>query len=122
MGETYIKVRVRASPRDEKFVELNMLVDTGSTYSWLPSNLLEKLGVKPVRKAKFKTITGDVVERAVSHVFVEFEGEIAPTTVVFAENKDSLVFGLHGLESLGLEVDPATRQIRKSEALLALKT
>jgi len=34
--------------------------------------------------------------------------------------RDAAVFGLHGLESLGLEVDPTTMQVRKSEALLAL--
>jgi hypothetical protein len=33
---------------------------------------------------------------------------------------DSLVFGLHGPEALGLEVDPTTMLVRKSEELLAL--
>jgi predicted aspartyl protease len=51
---------------------------------------------------------------------VEYEGEIAPTLVVFAEEGDESVLGLHALESLGLEVDPVTRQVRRSEGLIAL--
>jgi len=58
--------------------------------------------------------------RNVGHVFVEYGGEVTPKTVVFADEKDVSVVGLHLLESLGLEVDPITRQVRKSEALLAL--
>lgn len=120
MGETYIRVRVRASPTDPLFEELKLLVDTGAAYSWLSTELLNKLGVKPTRRSRFKTIKGDIVLRDVGHVFVDYDGEMAPTTVVFAEKKDGTVFGLHALESLGLEVDSTTMQVRKSEALLAL--
>ncbi|MFQ6086371.1 MAG: aspartyl protease family protein [Candidatus Bathyarchaeia archaeon] len=120
MGETYIRMRVHASPTDPTFEELDLLVDTGAAYSWLSSELLKKLGVKPTRRSRFRTIKGDIILRDVGHVFVEYEGEMAPTAVVFAEKEDASVFGLHALESLGLEVDPATMQVRKSEALLAL--
>jgi len=69
---------------------------------------------------KFKTMKGDILQREIGHVLVEYDGEEAPTATVFAEDRDGNVFGLHGLESLGLEVDPTTQQVRKSEALLAL--
>jgi len=52
--------------------------------------------------------------------FVEYEGEIAPTLVVFAEEGDESILGLRTLESLGLKVDPVTRQVRKSGASIAL--
>ena len=99
---------------------LDLLVDTGAAYSWLPRRFLEELGVKPVRRSRFKTIKGEVIVRDVGYAFVEYEGEIAPTVVVFAEEGDESVLGLHALESLGLEVDPVTRQVRRSEALIAL--
>jgi predicted aspartyl protease len=120
MGETYVKVSVRRAPEAESWEELNLIVDTGATYSWMPRSVLEKLRVQPIRKASFRTIKGDVVTRNIGYVFVEYEGELGPTTVVFAESGDAAVFGLHALETLGLEVDPTTRQVRKSESLLAL--
>lgn len=52
---------------------------------------------------------------------MEHESETAPTVVVFAEEGDESVLGLHALESLGLEVDPVTRQVKRSEALIALR-
>jgi len=119
LGETYVLVKIRALTGIER-EEVRLLVDTGAAYSWVSRKILEKLSVKPSRRMRFKTIRGDVVEREVGHVLVEYEGEEAPTIVVFAEDEDGNVFGLHGLESLGLEVDPVTRQVRKSEALLAL--
>jgi clan AA aspartic protease len=120
MGETRIRVRFRALPTSSASQELDLLVDTGAAYSWLPRRFLEELGVKPVRRSRFKTIKGEVIVRDVGYAFVEYEGEIAPTVVVFAEEGDESVLGLHALESLGLEVDPVTRQVRRSEALIAL--
>ena len=119
MGETYIRIRIRALGGTE-VEEAHLLVDTGATYSWISGKTLERIGVKSSRKMKFKTINGEIVERKVGHVLVEYAGDEAPTTTVLAEDGDGNVFGLHGLESLGLEVDPTTQQIRKSEALLAL--
>ncbi|MCC6065558.1 MAG: aspartyl protease family protein [Thermofilum sp.] len=121
MGEVRIRVRFRALPTSPASSELDLLVDTGAAYSWLPRKLLEELGVKPVRKGRFKTIKGEVVVRDVGYAFVEYEGEMAPTVVVFAEEGDESVLGLHALESLGLEVDPVTRQVKRSEALIALR-
>lgn len=120
LGETYIEFKIRASPTQTGSQELKLLVDTGAAYSWIPRDLLTNLGVRSTRKARFKTIKGEVIVREVGHVFAEYEGDTAPTAVVFAEEGDANVFGLHGLESLGLEVDPTTMRVRRSEALLAL--
>ncbi|RLI25586.1 MAG: hypothetical protein DRO52_03790 [Candidatus Hecatellales archaeon] len=107
-------MRVKRRPEDERFEELSLLVDAGAAYSWIPGRILQRLGVEPSRRARFKTIEGRVIERSLGHVFVEYQGETAPTTVVFAEEGDKAVFGL--------EVDPTTGEVRKSEALLALHT
>lgn len=112
-----MKVRAIAGSQREK---VRLLVDTGATYSWVSRRTLERLGVEPTRRARFKTMGGEIVEREVGHIMVEYDNEEAPTTAVFAEDADGNVFGLHGLESLGLEVDPTTQQIRKSQALSAL--
>jgi len=53
LGETRTKVRVRVAKG------------------------LEKLRVDPTGKMRFRTITGQIVERTVGHVFVEFEDEVA---------------------------------------------
>jgi len=46
--------------------------------------------------------------------------EHATTMVVFAEESDANVLGVHALDGLRLEVDPTTKQLKKVEALLAI--
>ncbi|MEM1930313.1 MAG: hypothetical protein QXH81_10110 [Thermofilaceae archaeon] len=45
----------------------------------------------------------------------------ATRIVVFAESEDAKVLGVDALEGLRLGVDPVTKQLRKVEALLALR-
>ncbi len=50
---------------------------------------------------------------------IECEGLRGTTRIAFARPGDGSVLGLHALEGLGLEVDPTTRTLRKTEAFLA---
>jgi len=47
-------------------------------------------------------------------------GKRATTVVVFAEESDNEVLGLHALEGLVLKVDPVSRQLREIEVILAI--
>jgi len=78
------------------------------------------LGVRPRDKWHFRTATGERAFRDVGDVIVEWRGQSSPTTVIFAQEGDRSAFGTHGLDGLGLEVDPATRGVRRREHLLAL--
>lgn len=119
MGHTTAVVTLRNSDlsRAEK---IELLVDTGSMYTWVPSELLEKLGVEVRTVRRFRTIDGRLLKRDVAEVVIEYLDERATTMVVFAERGDSEVLGVYALEGLGLEVDSLTRELRKAEALLAL--
>jgi len=98
---------------------LKLLVDTGSLHSWVGSSTLHRLGVEPRYTMSFRTITGAKVERQIGFAEVEMLGLKLPCVVVFAQTGDIEVFGATTLENLGLEVDPATKEIRRSEALAA---
>jgi len=108
------------SPDQTRVESVELLVDTGSTYTWVFSELLKKLGVEAKTVRRFKTIDGRLLERSVGEVLIEYLDEKATTMVVFAEKGDAEVLGVYALEGLGLEVDPTTKQLRKAEALLAL--
>jgi len=68
----------------------------------------------------FGCIDNRIVERDVGEAVIECLGRKATSIVVFAEEKDNEVLGLHTLKGLGLEVDSVTRKLRESEAILAL--
>jgi len=120
VGHTIARVKVSNPREPAKSVELELIVDTGSTYTWVKRGTLESLGLKPKGRRRFKTIRGELIEREVGEASIECLGERATCMVVFAEEEDQEVLGITALENLGLEVDPITRQLKKAEALLAL--
>jgi len=103
-----------------KIEEVELLVDTGSTYTWVPKTILKKLGLRPKAVRRFKTIEGKLLNRSIGEAVISYIGEQATRMVVFAEEKDAKVLGVDALEGLGLEVDPITKQLKKTEALLAI--
>lgn len=119
LGHTSARVTLR-SPDLSKAEQVDLLVDTGSTYTWVSSAMLERLGVEAMTVRKFKTIDGQLLNRKIGEVIIEYMDEKATRIVVFAEEGDAEVLGVDALEGLGLEVDPITKQLRKSEVLLAL--
>jgi len=81
---------------------------------------LTSLELEPTGKRIFRTIEGRLVEREIGEAIIECRGEKATTIVFFAEEGDVEVLGVYALEGLGLEVDPATKKLKKSGAILAL--
>ena len=53
-------------------------------------------------------------------VKIEIDGKREFTIVVFGEEKDQEVLGVHALEGLGLEVDVTTGKLKEAETILAL--
>ena len=119
MGHTMAKVTLH-SPDMAKSEQVELLVDTRSTYTWVSKVLLKRLNVVAKTVRRFKTIDCRLLERKVGEALIEYMEEKATRMVVFAEKGDAEVLGVDALEGLGLEVDPITKQLRKVEALLAL--
>jgi predicted aspartyl protease len=91
--------------------ELELLVDTGASYSWFLRERLEALGIRPTGRMQFRTIDGRVLERDVAPVFVRSHGHVGGDTVVVVESGDAEVLGAHTLESLGLAADPVQKRL-----------
>ena len=89
----------------------NVIVDTGSEYTWLPEELLARLGVAPVRIDRFQTADGKILERSVGFAMLYAAGRSAPSIVVFAGNRDLVLLGAHGLEGLNLRVDLVRKEL-----------
>jgi predicted aspartyl protease len=120
MGHTTATVRIYNPQDNTKCIETELIVDTGSTYTWVRREKLEAIGIRPSKVRKFRTIEGKTIEREVGEAVIECLGERASSIIVFAEEGDVEVMGVVALESLALEVDPVTKQLRKAESLLAL--
>ena len=89
----------------------NVMVDTGSEYTWLPEELLARLGVAPVRIDRFQTEDGRILDRSVGFAMLYAAGRSAPSIVVFAGLGDLVLLGAHGLEGLNLRVDLVRKEL-----------
>jgi len=93
-------------------------VDTGATYTVLPSSLLQRLGVAALRRVRLRLTDGRVVERNLGEVGIEIEGyRVSATPVVFGEEGVFLP-GSVTMEQLGLAPDPIEKRLKPVEALL----
>ena len=89
----------------------NVLVDTGSELSWIPSPMLESLGIERNAKWRFRQANGAVLERWAGSAFVHAAGKRAADEVVFGEHDDMILLGARSLEGLNLRVEPANRTL-----------
>ena len=117
MGLFKSKIAVWNPAVPAKVEELELLVDTGASYSCFLRGGLEGLGIRSTGKMQFRTIDGRVIERDVAPVFVRSDGHVGGDTIVVAEPGDSEVLGAHTLESLGLAADPVQKKLIPSVGL-----
>ena len=97
--------------------EIEVLVDTGATFTKLPSRVLEDLGVSASFERDFEIADGSILRRRVGYVEVEVEGRKAPVPVAFAEDGERALLGATALEILGFTVDPQKRRLVPAPAL-----
>lgn len=118
MGFTYAKVIVSNPADKKKKREVELLVDTGAILTAIPRKILEELKIKPVGRRKLRVFGGQIVERDIGAMLIEYAEVYAGATVVFAEEKDTPVLGATALEALGYQVDPVTKQLKPTELLM----
>ena len=100
-----VTVTIQVGDRDgRQFEELDMIVDTGSTYTAVPRVMLERLGVPIQRSMPSQTADGRIVPVDIGQTIV-LEGIEFYTPVIFAEANEPSLLGVVTLEEAGLAVD-----------------
>ena len=88
-----------------------VLVDTGAELSWVPSGVLQSLGVERNNQWRFRQADGTVLERWTGTVVVYLAGKRAGDEVVFGEPGDLTLLGSRTLEGFNLRVEPVTKKL-----------
>src|SRR4051812_33191023 len=96
-----------------------LLVDTGSDYTWLPTDLLEKIGVKREKKVQLKMANGQPVSRDVGFAFLRADKFFTVDEVVFAKPTDLFLLGARTLEGFNARVDSKQKKLVAAGPLLA---
>ena len=112
MGTLRVDVEIENPARPGEKRTLNaVLVDTGAELSWVPSAILESLGVERNNKWLFRQADGSVLERWTGTVVVAVGGRRVGDEVVFGQPGDLVLLGSRTLEGLNFRVEPVTKQL-----------
>ncbi len=106
-----VKAVVAAPHRPEERGDVEFLVDTGATYTWIPAPTLEALGVTAARAQPVRLADGRIVERGFAWILLTLDGRTEPTPCLIGAPGSEPLLGAVTLEIFGLGVDPLNRRL-----------
>lgn len=95
----------------EQLEDLEVTVDTGSTFTAVPRVMLERLRVPVDRTARSRMADGRTVPVDIGWTVVRVEGQTFATQVTFAEEGEPPLLGVVTLEGALLAVDPVGQRL-----------
>jgi clan AA aspartic protease len=117
MGTFRYPVTLLSLDRTQR-VTLEMLVDTGATYTWVPEPILRQLGYQPTFRRRLRLANGQIIERSGCEAVVEIDGNALTTIVLFGDPASEPLLGAVTLEQFSLAPDPIAQRLIPVEALL----
>ncbi len=99
-------------------IGLDTIVDTRSTYTFIPAGVLTQLGIKPEGNRLFELPDNRTVEYSIGYARLRLDDNETITVVVFAEDENSPLLGATTLKHLGLGVDPINQRLIPVSAIL----
>ena len=94
------------------------IVDTGATRTTIPASVLDRIGIRPYRSARFQLADGSIRELRLGRARVTVAGRAELTQVAFGDEGMPCLLGAITLEELDLAVDPVHRKLIPTTALL----
>ena len=106
-----------ADQRGQRFEAVEMLVDTGATFTKAPGKLPERLSVPVEDLYTAELADGSRVERPRGRTVIRLEWKEFPTPVTFGEDGEQCLLGAMALEDAMLAVDPHSKRLIPVDAL-----
>lgn len=117
MGHFRVALQI-GDPAGERFEPIEALVDTGATYTWIPRDVLNRLGMTPEEEWPFVLADGREVRYPVAWMQIRIGERARPTIVVFGEPGSEPMLGVFALEGFRLAADPVNRRLISVPGLL----
>lgn len=117
MGTFRVTAEV-GDPLGQSYEMVEVLVDTGATYTTLPASLLRRLGVTPIARGTFVLADGSKAEREIGQTWMRLDGASYIVPVVFGDDGIQPLLGAVTLEIFRLGVDPVRKRLVPVPGLL----
>ena len=119
VGMTYIDGKVSRPEGRSRPVAVEFIVDSGAIFSVLPERVWKRLRLEGRREAYFTLADGTKITRPVSRCIFEIAGVSDVSPVVLGGPRDAPLLGMVTLETLGLMLNPLTRELLPMRLMLA---
>ena len=117
MGHVNVKLKLTNPVDPTRSLESVALVDRGATFTTIPRQLFESLGLTATGKRKVRTATRlETFEE--SFLAIEIGGDQPVTPVLVSDTLQKILIGVITLESLALAVNPTTGKLEEAETYL----
>jgi predicted aspartyl protease len=119
MGLTILTIEVANPATPEQREPVEFLIDSGAVYSFVPRLILERLGIRPHSRLRFRLGDGSTIERDRGDALFFYGGQRGAAPVIFGEPGDATLLGAVSLEALGFVLDAIRRDLRPLPMVIA---
>ncbi len=95
----------------QRFETVEAWVDTGASYSLVPSSILHRLGHSPTYRRPFRMADGSIVELGLIQLTIRIGQETRVVSCVFGEEGREPLLGATAVEEFALGVDPVNHTL-----------
>ena len=110
MGAIHIQIEI-GDMQGERFEPVEVMVDTGATFTTVPADVLGRLGVSPQRTMPARLADGSIISDEVCDTVIRLEGQTFFTPVTFGREGGPNLLGVIALETALLAVDPVQQRL-----------
>ena len=116
MGTFRVTLEI-GDPGGQSFEEVEALVDSGATYTFIPRSVLGALDVRPHRTMSFQMEDGTRIQRDFGRTWLKLDGEEEVSPVIFGDDEVTPLLGAVTLEIFGLGIDSVNTRLVPVTAL-----
>ena len=113
MGTFYVGCRVE-NHKDQKRAAVvpKVPVDNENVFTWLPGNVLQRIGIEPVKKdLLIQMANGQLLTRSVGYAILRVDKFETTDEVVFAHKGDMSLLGSRAMEGMNVHVDARRKRL-----------
>ena len=116
MGTLQIEVEI-GNVAGTQCETVEVMVDTGATFTQVPAELLRRLGVEVGERAPVRLGDGRLSLDEVGDTYIRLAGKTFITPVIFGREGEPNLLGVVALERALLAVDPVGQRLIPGEAI-----
>ena len=118
MGHVRIPIKLAHPDTVEQLMSIDdALVDTGATWTTVPREVADDLGLRIIGQMTVRTAAGPQTLDQ-SYAYIQLAGKKMVTSLLVTDTYPGVLIGVTTLEALGLAVDPKSGRLVDSELLL----